>query len=99
MRLLSEVSTLPPREWILLDDLSAAKKLTASDWVRMALAKPRLLPRTSELHGRLWAHLPTLVDWEALLEVTQFKTELVLQTALISSPSGIEEEKGASNDA
>lgn len=82
MRLLSEMATAPAREWVLLDDVATAKKLTASDWVRMALAKPRLLPRTCELHGRVWAHAPTLADWELLLETVGFQTEADLQAAL-----------------
>jgi hypothetical protein len=82
MRLLSELATSPAREWVPLDDVLAARKLTASDVVRMALAKPRLLPRTCELHGRVWAHAPTLIDWELLLETVGFQTEAAQQAAL-----------------
>ena len=89
MRLLSEIATTPAREWVLLDDVAAARKLTASDWVRMALAKPRLLPHTCELHGRVWAHAPTLMDWELLLETVGFQTEAAQQAALGDAEAAI----------
>lgn len=89
MRLLSEMATASAREWVPLDDVAAAKKLTASDWVRMALASPRLLPRTCELHGRVWAHAPTLVDWELLLQTVGFQTEAAQQAALADAEAVI----------
>lgn len=86
MQILSDIAPTSRREeWVLLDDVAAAKRLTASDLVRMALAKPRLLPRTCELHGRVWAHEPTLVDWEALLLAVGFKTEAQLQSAILEA--------------
>lgn len=81
MRIFSELATTKARQWELLDEIAAGKNLTASDWVRMATAKPRLLPRLCELHGRVWVHAPTLADWENLLEVVGFKTEAELQAA------------------
>jgi hypothetical protein len=92
MRILSDIASVPAREWVPLDEVLAARQLSASDVVRMALAKPRLLPRTCELHGRVWAHAPTLIDWELLLETVGFQTEAAQQAALANA-------EGATNAA